>query len=242
VLFSNDQVAAAINRWFEPVWDSVRPVPIVRIDFGNGTVVTRTLHGNIASYVCAADGQVFDILPGIYEPNSYVDRLNQLRLLANYVDRQGKDQRDARLREYHQGHVEALEKNEVAPHFINLADMRKRAVEGRLEAVLVRGGAAAVVIPPVRSSAKSEPAKLDSPEELANWKLLAEDTKHNETVRRLAIHASLLKRGVVQPENLTRWLYKEVLHADLDDPYLGLGNALFASYPFAKEETPRKGQ
>ena len=39
-----------------------------------------------------------------------------------------------------------------------------------------------------------------------------------------------------QPAALTKWLYKEVLHADLDDPYLGLGPALFASYPFAKED------
>jgi hypothetical protein len=27
-----------------------------------------------------------------------------------------------------------------------------------------------------------------------------------------------------------------VLHADLDDPYLGLGKSLFANYPFAAED------
>ena len=93
MLFSKPDVADFINRNFEPVWESVRPVPLVRIDFGNSKVITRTLHGNIASYVCAADGQVLDILPGIYTPPAYVERLYQLRLLANYVDQEGKPKR-----------------------------------------------------------------------------------------------------------------------------------------------------
>jgi len=127
-LLSNDQVAATINRWFEPVWESVRPVPIVRIDFGNGTVVTRTLHGNIASSVCAADGEVLDVLPGIYDATAYLVRLDQLRLLANYVDQKGKEQRGAALREYHQGQVDALKQGLNLPRFINLADLSKDRV------------------------------------------------------------------------------------------------------------------
>ncbi len=67
MLFSNDEIADFINTTFEPTWQSVRPVPLVRIDFGNGHVVTRTLHGNIATFVCNADGHVLDILPGIYQ-------------------------------------------------------------------------------------------------------------------------------------------------------------------------------
>ena len=35
----------------------------------------------------------------------------------------------------------------------------------------------------------------------------------------------------MHPDKLTKWLYREVLHADLDDPYLGLGKALFENYP-----------
>jgi hypothetical protein len=31
-------------------------------------------------------------------------------------------------------------------------------------------------------------------------------------------------------------MYKEVLHADLDDPYLGLGKLLFDNYVFSAEE------
>ena len=68
------------------------------------------------------------------------------------------------------------------------------------------------------------------------WKTLAEDTQVNETARRLQIHEILAACGTVQPQDVTRRLYKEVLHADLEDPYLGLGPTLFASYPFKAED------
>ena len=82
MLFSNEEVAQFVNGNFEPAWEMVRPVPVIRIDFGNGQVATRTLHGNIASHVCAVDGQILDILPGIYTPPVYMAALQQLRLLA----------------------------------------------------------------------------------------------------------------------------------------------------------------
>lgn len=232
-MFSKLEVAAFINLKFEPVWQSVRPVPIVRIDFGNGTVLTRTLHGNIATYLCTADGQVLDILPGIYTPATYLVRLDQFRLLANYVDQQGKGQRDARLREYHQGQLTALAKNEMPVWFLNMADMFKGKIEGGLKAVLVKGGPRTPA-PRTPAPATDDP-KFDGKDDLANWKLLAEDTTSNETVRRKQIHEMLVATNSVRPEQVTKKLYKDILHADLDDPYLGLGRVLFANDPFKGE-------
>jgi hypothetical protein len=214
-------------------------VPLVRIDFGNGAVVTRTLHGNIASYLCAADGQILDILPGIYAPGTYVERLYQLRLLANYVDQQGKFKRAERLRAYHEGQRSALAKKQPPPAFFNMADMSKRAIEGGIKAVLMPGGNGRSRIGPRVAAPSGDPIKLGSKEELADWKALLKDTEQNETRRRLQIHEMLVAAGFVQPKALTKRLYKDVLHADLDDPYLGLGPVLFASYPFAKEDRPR---
>ena len=37
----------------------------------------------------------------------------------------------------------------------------------------------------------------------------------------------LLARGVVRPADITKRLYREVLHVDLDDPYLGLAGGPF---------------
>jgi hypothetical protein len=71
---------------------------------------------------------------------------------------------------------------------------------------------------------------------VASWRALQEDTRLNETARRLQIHQMLATASRPVPAGFTKWLYKEVLLADLDDPYLGLGKDLFGTYPFAKEE------
>jgi hypothetical protein len=230
-------VAHFVNLNFEPVWESVRPVPLVRIDFGNGNVLTRTLHGNIATYVCSADGQVLDILPGIYEPTAYQKGLDQFRLLANYVDQEGPGRRLARLRDYHRGQAEALKNSETPPEFFNIADRMKDRIEGGIKAVLGPGGGPArgKAGGAVRAGVQDDP-RLDSAEDVAGWKVLAEDTRQNETGRRRQIHEWLAAAGPVKPAAVTRRLYKEVLHADLDDPYLGLGPVLFGGYAFAKED------
>jgi hypothetical protein len=236
VLFSKEDVANFINMNFEAVWESVRPVPIVRIDFGNGVAVTRTLHGNIATYVCTADGSVLDILPGIYEPQTYLHALDQFRLLHNYVVRSGKEGA-ARLKEYHEDQLMALKNNEAPPQFVNSAGVTKAGIEHGLLAVLVPARKAQLWrYPPAKTKKQTENPKLESIDDIASWKILAEDTRINDSVRRLQIHKMLAAAGPVQPKTVTKKLYKEILHADLDDPYLGLGQTLFAGYPFSRED------
>jgi hypothetical protein len=245
VLFSNADVAGLINRFFEPAWEMVRPVPLIRIDFGNNQVVTRTLHGNIATYVCTAEGEVLDILPGIYTPKAYQDCLNQFRLLANYVDQGGKAKRSVRARQYHDSQAAELKKNGMAHVFINTAGMAKRAIEGGVRAVLVPANQAGQAQPrekgrpPAKVATAEKPPPLTTSEDLASWTLLHEDTRLNETLRRRLIHEMLAQDELVRPAQVVQRVYKEALHCDLDDPYLGLGPALFANYPFAKEEKSR---
>jgi len=236
VLFSNEDVARFINQNFEAAWESVRPVPLIQINFGGGTTVTRTLHGNIATYLCSAGGQVLDILPGIYTPASYLQNLSQLRLLSRYLGLWFTHTIEMRLRKYHVTQAEALKNNQPAAVFVEnrfpAIHVSKMAIESPVELVLasaLKGQAADKARP--RETA-SENLTLDSPEDLANWKLLAEDTRINESIRRRRIHELLAGKSNVRPENITKWLYREVLHADLDDPYLGLGSVLFANYPF----------
>ncbi len=233
MLFSQPTVADFINANFEPAWEMVRPVPLVRIDFGNGNVLTRTLHGNILTSVCNADGQVLDALPGIYAEKTYLDRLNQLRLLAAYVKTKPADQRGDTLVAYHKTQGEALKNKDTPERFaakLGIAPPTKARIERPVEIVLEKADPATLV--------KEDAAKptVSSPEDLKDWNLLAQDTALNETTRRRQIHELLCEKGLVRPDKVTKPIYKEVLHADLDDPYLGLGGVLFANYPFAEED------
>jgi hypothetical protein len=75
-----------------------------------------------------------------------------------------------------------------------------------------------------------------NPADLARHPGLILDTEVNETLRRRQVHQRLASTGRVRPDDLKKWLYKDVLHADLDDPMLGLGEVLNKNYPFADEE------
>src|SRR5436309_1227295 len=114
----------------------VREVPIIRIDFGKGNVVTRTLHGNILTSVCTADGRLLDALPGIYEPAAYLDQLDQLRLLAKSFNRQPVKDRDRWIRAYHDVAAAAIRANQPPARFIEtkkIAPVGKKDIEAPTE-------------------------------------------------------------------------------------------------------------
>jgi len=222
VLFSDARIADYINAYFEPVWESVRPVPIVKIDFGNGTEVTRTLHGNISTYVCNSDGVVIDVLPGLYEPSAYMTHLDELRSETKNIS-SATDLTKA-LHDYHLAQLNSMPLRVMPP----IRDMRKGVVEMPLKKVITQNISSAPDVVPL--ALKPEYPGIDMRSSALNQLIV--DTISNEASRRRAIHSRLASSGPIQPKDLTKWLYKNVLHADLDDPYLGLGPTLFSTYPF----------
>ncbi len=231
MLFSNKEIADYINNNFEPTWQSVRPVPIVHIDFGNGKVLTRTLHGNIATYLCNGSGQLLDVLPGIYQPLTYLDRLQQFSMLAKWAGK-AKDptQLETELVVYHKTLASELAKNVELSRFVDMSDLSKCSIEKNTKVLFLPTGVS--ITSPGKKNVISRPVNLNASADLANWQALIQDTQINETERRERIHTMLASKKLTTPGKVTKWLYREVLHADLDDPYLGLGPTLFASYPF----------
>lgn len=217
MLFSNRQIAQFINDNFEPVWQSVRPVPTIKIDFGNGKVARRTLHGNIATYVCTSTGTVLDVLPGLYQPSTYLDDLMQFRLLSRYFNEKGQ----AELVNYHIKQAHSLESR--------FKPCRLVAFKNHVQLLEPQGTVPrlAINLDPTR-----ECPDLTSPEAIRAWQALTAETMYNDTFRRLQIHKKLVAGGATA-EQLTTWLYKEVLHTDLNDPYLGLKETLSQTYPFS---------
>jgi hypothetical protein len=210
---------------------------MVRIDFGSGHVVTRTFQGNIATYVCDSSGQVLDVLPGIYTPNVYQDRLEQLRLLAYFLKQEKADNRDAVLRDYHRRQATALASNAAPEVLINTGDRSKRVIERPIK-LLAPDDAKAYRMPESeRAVADGIDSRIAAKIDGVLWNALVEDTRSNESVRRRQIHEMLADSIAANPTAIVKRLYKDVLHANLDDPFLGLGDDLFGHYPFAGEES-----
>jgi hypothetical protein len=254
VLFSSDAVAKVMNDQFEPVWVSVRDVPTVTIDFGGGKTITRTLNGNVATYALRPDGTVLDILPGIYQPEEYIKQLGQMALLNRFVTffdpGKPKETVAVKLTEYHKQQAELLAggKEPGQFEFNPRAAVSKSRIENPVKFVIAgqqvphaekSDDTPAQIAVQQHKSADRKPAESKAAETLRGWKEMADDTKLNETTHRKAIHAHLAQAGGVQPKDVTKWLYKEVLHADLDDPYLGLGEVLNKNYPFVDEDAKK---
>ncbi|MBX9667829.1 MAG: hypothetical protein K2X93_09440 [Candidatus Obscuribacterales bacterium] len=203
MLFSSPDVANFINANFEPVWESVRPVPKITIDFGNGKKMTRTVNGNIASYICTSDGCVVDVIPGIYDADTYLADLQDLKQRYNGLPIARGDRANV-LAKYH-------------------ASARPRAVAPRARTADYYKLASPLLV----KALKPRLAVTD-------WtkQALLDDVTFNENERRPQIHAYLADRPLSKPEDIKKWLYREVLHADLDDPYLGFDKILSKSYPF----------
>jgi hypothetical protein len=89
VLYSNEEISALLRNNFVLHWESVRPVPVVTIDFGDGRKLERTITGNSIHYVLDSQGRLVEALPGLYGPTAFKRSLLEAERLARSVA--GKD-------------------------------------------------------------------------------------------------------------------------------------------------------
>lgn len=81
-LYPNAQVNQLLRDKFILHWESVRPVPVVTIDFGDGRKLVRTITGNSIHYVLDPSGRIVDALPGLYDAATFVKELQASRAAA----------------------------------------------------------------------------------------------------------------------------------------------------------------
>jgi hypothetical protein len=198
VLFADKSVQDFVREHFTAAWESVRAVPIVTIDFGNGHTLQRTLNGNVATYVCAPDGRVIDVIPGLCDAQTYLKSLNEaLKLYARtHADA-------AALSTWHS------EQHQVALDAASQPVVDIDPTARRLDV------SKAVVEDPLKIAMR------------ADKELVAEDGRRNMLWRRPIVHGLLMRPGL-RPSDITHALYRDALHVDLDDPWLGLNGGPFS--------------
>lgn len=70
-LYANADLAGWLGANVILHWESVRPVPVIVIDMGDGRRIERTITGNSIHWLLLPDGSVVDGFPGLYGPQAF---------------------------------------------------------------------------------------------------------------------------------------------------------------------------
>ncbi|MBD2439027.1 hypothetical protein [Nostoc sp. FACHB-110] len=108
-LYPNAAISQALQNRFILHWQSVRPVPKITIDFGDGRKIERTITGNSIHYVLDESGRPIDAIPGLYSPQAFLRQLQQAEVVAKEYSKVPLAQRQAFLQKYHSDRLNAIQ-------------------------------------------------------------------------------------------------------------------------------------
>jgi hypothetical protein len=110
-LYPNGAIAQELQKNYILHWESVRPVPTVTVDFGDGRKLQRTLTGNSIHYILAPTGEPIEALPGLYAPQIFLQELQSARRLNQDYLQQPAISRADFLAQYHRDRLTQLEQD-----------------------------------------------------------------------------------------------------------------------------------
>ena len=155
VLYPNDEVSEVLHDRFVLHWQSVRPVPTVTIDFGDGRKLERTLTGNSIHYILDSDARPLDALPGLYGPKAFVRGLMDAERLFQSLAGKNDGQRNFMLQMYY-----GEQHNKISAAWTNdIAKIGGKAPEG-FRIVKGRNGDALSIAPLAVTKAITETSIL----------------------------------------------------------------------------------
>lgn len=109
VLYADGQLGQTLREDFVLHWQSVRPVPIITIDMGDGRIIRRTITGNSCHLVLDPQGRPLDVIPGLYGPRAFEEIVSKSRAIAEITRGMTDDRRQATLNQYHQQQADQLD-------------------------------------------------------------------------------------------------------------------------------------
>jgi hypothetical protein len=209
LLYADPSVASYMRQNFVLHWESVRPVPEVTIDFGDGRVLKRTLTGNSIHYVLDAEGRVVDGLPGLYSATPFLAALGRAVPVARRSSALDGPERLALLTAYHRDQLTtSLQLIGSRPERLNVALVESQYPTA-LEASEVALTKMVTEVPMLRMLNRLE-------------RSVAKDTEFNERVLHRQIHEWLAREAEPDLETFNERVYAELFLTPSSDPWLGL--------------------
>ena len=107
-LYSNEQLRAEMTDGFVLHWKSVRPVPVLTIDYGDGRRIVRTVTGNSVHLVLDERGRAVDAIPGLVGPEAFRRTLQSGARIARETAGLADIPRSEALVRHHESELEEL--------------------------------------------------------------------------------------------------------------------------------------
>lgn len=196
-LYVDPNTVALLRDRFVLHWESLRPVPILTIDYGDGRVEKRTVTGNSIHYLLDSSGRVLDAIPGLVDVPSFRQELTSFAELTTAAP-----VTDDRLSVYYQS-------------------VNRRAVDYARPVVpnALARNSADFSVPAMTKTFVEGPAlrALRNPSDVVRT-----DTIQNLTAFRPQILKWIAAGEGADLVKLNDRIYRELFLAPLDDPQMGL--------------------
>lgn len=231
MLYSDPAIASILRERYVLHWHSVRPVPHVTIDMGDGRTIRQTITGNSVHYLLDEDGRPLDALPGLYSPHAFRARLEEwlmldrTNLLEYHTKRAGRGLARVGTRpRAEDAAVLAITKMELERPILQRLALGTRLPEIDVEVI----GEEVVFSAPSLALMRTKQPLTE--ELMANLRrTVAIDTLANDELHGV-IHAWFAAGEVTDLATLNERVYAELFLTPSDDPWLGLNpSSLFAA-------------
>jgi hypothetical protein len=242
-LYAHRRVSAMLREGYVLHWQSVRPVPRVTIDFGNGRTLMRTITGNSIHWILDSQGRPVDALPGVYAADTFMRLLEAAGDEARAVSALDDADRASQLAAWHDQRLAAMNvawRQDLAAtnltdqspltdaQWLLIAALRRDDVDfDRPVMSLIERQAnpnAAEVMPRAASKAMVETPLLSVAMIDRFAGNIALDTVKNEYNFHRSIHAWFIEDNAAAQSvaQLNERAYDELFRTPSDDPWLGL--------------------
>lgn len=239
MLYSDPAIASVLRDRFVLHWHSVRPVPRVTIDMGDGRKIQQTITGNSAHYLLDENGQVLDALPGLHSPRAFRAQLEEWLTidrteLGAYHAARAKAALDRGLSFGFTKITQRLPRNPTAQQVVRQAASKARTERPLLTQLTIGLRPPDEELMPIdddvvfsEESMALMRSKQPLTEELMTSlrRSVATDTIFNDVELHRRIHEWFAAGEVEDLASLNERVYAELFLTPSDDPWLGLNPA-----------------
>eukprot|EP00752_Nemacystus_decipiens_P014078 g12514.t1 len=218
-LYSDRELGRLLREKFVLHWKSVRPVPVITIDMGDGRTIKRTITGNSAHYVLDPNGRVVDCLPGLYGSGTFSRVLSNAyrhtEQLANHDDVAFTKA----VRDYHDNQSRLLDTRwaRIASAALRKAEDPKTQVPNARQAGMVARGKMVLEMPLVDAMLPEAPKPADKEADEALWQRVAE--AYAEEAKLDPLSKAMMGRKTVTAEDAAKLAFGK---RRVEDPMLAM--------------------